>query len=844
MPKDSLLEYFQPDSRPLGEIAVAWRHGYRMAHWSYADLLHTSVQFARELEVRGIAKGDRVLLWGENSGQWIAAFIGCLLRGAVAVPMDAIAEKSFASRVAQQAGVRLAVVGRNLRLTGFSGPIMDLEELSESVAVHSSGSFSSPRTERSDPIEIVFTSGTTAEPRGVVLTHGNILANLEPLEREIARYRRAARIFHPLRFLDLLPLSHVFGQLLGIFVPQILGATSIFLDTLNPNEIIHAVRAERVSVLVTVPRLIESLQNQIERDLEANGGIEKFQRDFRAAEGKHFLRRWWRFRKIHQRFGWKFWAMISGGAALPSNSERFWDRLGYAVIQGYGLTETTSLVSVNHPFRLGRGSIGKTLPGLEMKLSDDGEILVRGENVASGYWKDAQLLPVLDSEGWFHTGDLGEKDANGTLYFKGRLKNVIVTPEGLNVYPEDLESELRKEPGVRDCVVIGVDRDGNAVPCAVLLLRDSSEDAAALVHHANRRLAPFQQMRHWIVWPEKEFPRTSTQKPILARIREAVQAELSGKRTESGVATTPHSPLGEILSRISPGATMQDGEEARLPSSSIERVELLSALEDRYQVDLSESDFTAADTVEALEQLLDKPQAHAVKYRYPRWAQSWPVRWIRAAAFYLLQRPAMLILAWPRVKGRENLRDVDGPLLVISNHVTYLDPAYILAALPRRLRLRLAVAMEGERLAAMRNPPPDTGFFSGVIERIRYLLVVALFNVFPLPKRSGFRKSFAHAGDLADRGWSILVFPEGDLTKDGRIAPFRAGIGLLATRLHLPVLPIRIDGLFELRQARKRLAGPGRVRVTIGVPVVSKETLTAEEIARELESRVTLLGTV
>jgi long-chain acyl-CoA synthetase len=842
MPKDSLLEYFQPDSRPPDEIAIAWRHGYRMMRWSYGDLLRTSAQFARELEARGIAKGDRVLLWGENSGQWIAAFIGCLLRGAVAVPMDAIAEKSFASRVAQQAGVQLAVVGRDLSLPGFAGFIMDLEELHESVSGRPSGNFLPPRTGRSDPIEIVFTSGTTAEPRGVVLTHGNILANLEPLEREIIRYRRVERIFHPLRFLDLLPLSHVFGQLLGIFLPQILGATSIFLDTLNPNEIIHAIRAERVSVLVTVPRLIESLQNQIERDLAASGGIEKFKRAFREAEGKHFLRRWWTFRKIHRRFGWKFWAMISGGAALPSNSEQFWNRLGYAVIQGYGLTETTSLISVNHPFRLGRGSIGKTLPGLEMKLSVDGEILVRGENVAAGYWKDARLLPVLDSEGWFHTGDLGEKDANGTLYFKGRLKNVIVTPEGLNIYPEDLEAELRKEPGVRDCVVIGVDHDGNAVPCAVLLLRDSSEDAAALMRRANERLAPFQQMSHWIVWPEKEFPRTSTQKPILPRIREVVQTELSGAQNESGVAATSSGTPGEILSKIPRGATTLAGEAARLPASSIERVELLSALEDRYQVDLSETDFTAADTVAALERLLDEPQAHAIKYRYPRWAQSWPVRWTRAAAFYLLQRPAMLLLAWPRVKGRENLRGVNGPLLVISNHVTYLDPAYILAALPRRLRLRLAVAMEGERLAAMRNPPPGTGFFTGIIDRIKYLLTVALFNVFPLPRRSGFRKSFAYAGELVDRGSSILVFPEGELTSNGEIAPFRAGIGLLATRLRLPVLPMRIDGLFELRQARKRLAGPGRVRVTIGAPVACEETLAAEEIAGELERRVAALG--
>lgn len=838
--RQSLLEYFQADARPAKEIAVAWRRGYRMERWPYADLLRTAQQFALELRARGMAKGDRVLLWGENSGEWVAAFLGCMFAGAVAVPMDEAADKSFADRVARHAGVRLAVVGRELPALTRSVPTICLEDLTGAVANHSPTAFKQPTPGRDDAVEIVFTSGTTAEPRGVVLTHGNLLANLTPLEKEIARYRRYERIFHPLKFLDLLPLSHVFGQLLGIFLPQILGATSVFLDTLNPAEVMRTIRQERVSLLITVPRLIESLRDQLQRDLAARGDLERFQRDFQAAEGQHFLRRWWRFRGIRGRMGWKFWAVISGGAALPAETEKFWDRLGYAVIQGYGLTETTSLVSVNHPFRMGRGSIGKSLPGLELKLSDEGEILVRGENVAAGYWNESGIAPVFDREGWFHTGDLGERDANGNLYFKGRRKNVIVTPAGLNIYPEDLEAELRKEPEVRDCVVVGLNRDGNAEPAGVLLLRDPASDAAAIVRRANARLADFQRMRQWVVWPDSDFPRTPTQKPMLACIREFAEAKLGG--SAAAPAREPSAdPLKQLIARFSKGAAVEGGA-SPLDLSSIERVELMSALEDRYQVDLSEADFSSAASVAAIEQLIEQPATRARDFHYPRWAQAWPVRLVRAAAFYLLVRPAMLLLGWPRVRGRENLRGIKGPVLIVANHETYIDPGFVLTALPARLRSRVAVAMGGERLEALRNPPPGTGFSRALLGRLQYPLAIALFHVFPLPMYSGFRKSFAFAGELVDRGWSVLIFPEGELTPDGAIAPFRAGIGLLATRLRLPVIPVHLDGLYELRIANKHWTRRHHICVTVGAPMKFSDTDAPEKIAAELHRRVAALG--
>jgi len=373
---------------------------------------------------------------------------------------------------------KLLVSSPGLSLPQLNLPRLNIEQLSEAVARHSRERYQPPKLTRTDIAEIIFTSGTTAEPRGVVLTHGNILANLEPLESEIAKYRRYERWVHPLRFLNLLPLSHVFGQFMGLFVPQLIGGTVIFLDTLNPAEVARTSKRERISALVAVPRMLESLKERAEREMERKGRLERFRSQFAAAEKERYWRRIWRFRRIHREFGWKFWAFICGGARLDEKAETFWNRLGFAVIQGYGLTETASLITLNNPFETGRGSIGRTLAGREMKLAEDGEILVRGESIASGYWRAQAMEPVAGEQGWFRTGDLGALDEKGNLYFKGRKKSLIVTAAGMNIYPEDLEAALRRQPEVRDCVVVGMARDGEEEPCAVLMLRPGAEPAA------------------------------------------------------------------------------------------------------------------------------------------------------------------------------------------------------------------------------------------------------------------------------------------------------------------------------------------------------------------------------
>jgi long-chain acyl-CoA synthetase len=857
MSRENLLSLFGEFARYGSGVAFVQRRGYRREAWTYRKLAGVALACALELKERGVRTGDRVLLWGQNSAEWTAAFWGCLLRGVVAVPMDDGAALDFAGRVASDAGVKLIFCSREKAALGPAIPRLVLEDLADMarsarVVASSPGSrrtnravyegLSDETITRSHIAQILFTSGTTAEPRGVVLTHGNFLANLEPLERGIDPYRRHERWFHPVRFVSLVPLSHVFGQFMALFVPPLLGATVVFEQSANPSEIIRTVKRERATALIAVPRMLDALHAGIERELESRGQSGWLKRNSDAANGKKFLRRAWRFRRIHRRFGWRFWAFICGGAALSAETEEFFKRVGYAVVQGYGMTETASLISLNHPFRATQGSIGKVLPGREFRLAEDGEILVRGENVASGYWEGGALRPgVRDGENWLRTGDIGEVDAEGNLRFKGRKKNVIITSSGLNVYPEDVEAALRKQPGVRDCVVVPDKRGGNAEPFAIALMDNGSgtraQDLRKAVENANASLAEYQHVRRWVVWPEPDFPRTPTGKPRLSLIAARAAELFDGSSATNAQAGT----LDDLLARFSAVKGNPEKLEKELNLTSLDRVELMSALEERFQVELNETSFAEARTVADVQRLLQQPAAHRAEYVYPRWTQRAAVRWLRLAIYYALVWPATQILGHPKIVGRENLRNVRGPVLIVSNHITRrADIGLILAALPVRFRHRLATTMAGETLQNMRRPPRDWFFLKRAAYYMGYWLATALFNVFPLPQHSGFRESFRFAGESADRGYSILVFPEGEVnnSEDGSMAPFQSGIGLLAEDLRLPIMPMRLDGVWQMKREGRRLARQGEITVRIGAPLTFPPGSKPEGIARMLEARV------
>jgi long-chain acyl-CoA synthetase len=851
------------------QIAVVRHQGNRRRATTYGEIARLAGRFAAWLARRGIGPGDRVLLWGENGAEWIAALYGCMLRGVLAVPLDAYGSAEFAARVAADVQPKLAV-GDALLLRQLQGewPQLNFEDWLGELPAEEAGAVKG--LSRQTPLEILFTSGTTGEPKGVVLTHGNVLASVEPIEQGAQPYMRWERLLvHPLRIFDTLPLSHIFGQTMGLWVPPIFTAEVHFESRLVASRLIETIKRERITALAAVPRVMALLKTHLEASHP-----DLTEQVAQSADKKiGAWMRWWRFRDIHREFGLKFWALISGGGALPGALEQFWNALGFVLVQGYGMTETSALITLNHPFHVARGTIGKPLPGRDVKLGPDGEVLVRGPVVSGGSWSGGAFEPRRDE--WLATGDLAETQPSGELRFVGRKSEVIVTAAGVNIHPEDLEAAVEPEPDVVACAVVAMETASGSEPCAVLAIRSSGDKAAVAIEHANRKLAEFQRLRHWVLWPEPDLPRTSTgkvrRKAVAAWLAE-IQVAAAAPRAAGARAFGASSDwLLALIAQITGEAPAGVGDELRLTEDlhldSLGRVQLAAALEERLGIVPQGGLLERAETLGELRRLIagetegaktgyfptpsntgtqslladgairaGVPEAEAAaaaaKYIYPRWPWLRPFQWLRVAFHEAVERPLVWMLADPLVLAPELPRS-DQPMLIIANHVTAYDGPLVQCALPGAMRRRIAVAMSGEMLEDyrhFRNPeraPGTRGFYP--LGPLIYLLLTELFNVFPLPRRRNFQRSFAHAGEAMDRGYNVMVFPEGTRSAEGTLARFRGGIGLLVKQSGATVLPVGLRGLGELKVARRGWFRSGKIEVHVGQPLrfAPEETETA-----------------
>jgi len=860
----------------LGEQTAFIEQGvYRSRLYRYGEVVEAARAFAHWLRRKDLGaepgrEAPRILLWAAPGARWAMAFYGCVLAGSVAVPVDAGFSPEFLHRIAEKTDASLLITDRAIQNRDETEPPMtgtierffldDLDALPSAPAEADATAIA----DRDSLAEIVYTSGTTAEPRGVMITHGNLLANLEPVEREIRRYEVLSIPFRPIRFVHLIPLSHLFGQVTALFIPQLLRGVVIFPESQAPAKLARVIHDRRASVMVCVPQQLEAMGAWARAQLSEEE-YESPEAILQQAAKEHWSipKRWWKFRRVHQRLGWKMWAFVSGGATLPAQVESLWNTLGYAVIQGYGLTETAPAITITHPFKIRRGSVGRPLAGVETRIAEDGEILVRGPNVSPGYYQDRETIEQDFEDGWLHTGDLGRFDEQGNLIYLGRKKEVIVTAEGLNVFPEDVEKVLREQPAVEDAAVVGkrsafangTSATERTLVHAVIVpaLRVEPSEVEIAVARANSQLEPHQRIRGFSLWPEPSLPRTlSTSKLQRAKIAnwvngQAAQAGPSTSARETGNWRDFLVQLGTPAERVRPEARLAED----LGISSLDRIELLTWLETHGFL-FDEQTFGQAQTVSDLEKLIQAPphsdhppaspkagqettpaarrdasretqpgRAFATRTE-PRWQVSWPAAIAREAAQRLLAFPLLRFYVRTEVYGLEKLSKLRQPALFVSNHQSLFDAPVILRSLPGRLRRRLAAAM-GE--GAFRPHSKMALFWARLV-----------FNGYLISDDPGrAQEALRHAGWLAENGYSTLIFPEGERTEDGQLMRFRPGVGVMAERLQLPVVPLLLEGLYELWPRTQDRPFRGKARLFVGDLTRIRPGESPAEFAKRLQ---------
>jgi long-chain acyl-CoA synthetase len=806
---DRSIERF--DRRP----ALMIKPGFRTRVWRYRDLGNEVPRIARALTDAGASRGDRVVIWAVNRPEWGLGFLAAAHAGIVGVPLDVRSTDDFAAKVVEQTEPKLVLASRQTeepaRRLGL--PVILIESLPDLAR----GAEPLPAAEVApyDLLLVIFTSGTTGDPKGVMLTHGNVGSNARTLVDVFP--------FGPNeRLLSVLPLSHMFGLTCDFLAPLAAGKTVAYPVSRQPAVLIKTFRDSRITMMLIVPQGLRLLRNAIERKVDATGRRSQFERLHALAPRLPRFARRLLFRPVLSQFGGRLRTFAVGASALEPDLAMFWSNMGVTAVQGYGATEMSPVISFTRPQRNRIGTVGEPIPGVDVRIAEDGEVLARGPNRFVGYWQNpAASDAAIDADGWYHTGDLGELSADGYLTLRGRKKDMIALPDGQKVYPDDVEAVLVADDRIRDAAVVGLEGDATGVRVHAVLLADDPSVAELVVRDANARLAGHQQIRGWSVWPDEDFPRTPSMKVKKRLVIEALERGdgeapasapgPSGVGPSASPAAGATATVAGLVAQVAqvPASQVVQGSrlETDLGLDSLGRIELLSVIEEEIGAFVDDGAVDPDTTIGELERLVEE----ARDARHDEGVFGWPlnplVRAVGLGLQELLLVPVVALAYRVRVRGEHHLKGLEGPVIFVPNHHLHTDNMIILTHLPLVWRWRLSVAAAADDIFG--NP-------------LRGLGAAVIGNAFPLAREGAVRRSLELLGARLDRNFSVLIYPEGELTVGGPMKPFKAGAGLVAVEGATPVVPmkVRIHRLSWIDRRGSGTSPRGDVEVVFGEPLI------------------------
>lgn len=858
----NLFEHFlSVASASPDRVAVIVRGPGEPEKYTYAELRRISAAVAADLRRRQIERGARCAILASNHARWCAVFLGILEHGAVAVPLDTAFNSKQIATLLRDSDARLVFTSQEhlaaIRCALESGTnpceIVLLEGEAAGYTTLDEILSQAPPTPAApapaaadDTAAILYTSGTTSDPKGVELTQANLVAEMQAVF-EIVQVTAEDRL------LGVLPLFHALALLANCLLPFSVGASVVFLQTISSSEILRAMREHGITIFCCVPQFFYLVHQRILEQVKSQGHLKRLA--FRAllatngflrdALGVNLGRMF--FGRIHEALGPRLRLLVTGGSRFDEEIGRDFHRLGFTLLQAYGLTECTGAATVTPPYANRIGSVGRALPGVEIKLAparlanEDGraagEILIRGPIVMRGYHNRPEATVEALADGYLHSGDLGYLDAEGNLYVTGRQKEVIVLSSGKNIYPEEIEAHYLQSPFIKELCVLGrSSRPGEpfserlhaiVVPNLEAMRERKIVNMKEILRYEieglSIKLPPHKRILTYAIWQD-DLPRTTTRKLKRFEIERAItqaagREELRAtpralsEEEQRWVAEPAVARVLAVMARRAKhdGAIHPDDNlELDLGLDSMERVELLVTLEQEFATQVSDDVATKIYTVRELVAAILGESAGTGRARAAR--PAWEVllapepvedfdlqeilkpKRLLAAACYVVLRffyLAARVLLRLRVTGREHL-PVAGPVILSPNHQSYLDAFLLVSALPFRLLRNL--------------------FFVGASEYFATPLrawVARKINLIPIDPDTNLVRA-VQAGAFGLRHGKVLVlFPEGERSIDGQVKMFKKGAAILSLHLDVPIVPVALDGVYDVwprGRAPQRLA--------------------------------------